>query len=62
MCRELTVKRDSDDSQPVIQTPIENAGNGCPGFRETCQGTDAGKFSKKFYSTYSGILNNCLLK
>ncbi|KAI6191585.1 hypothetical protein M3Y97_00244000 [Aphelenchoides bicaudatus] len=38
-CRELTVKRDSEDSQAVTQTKVDNAGNGCPGFRETCQGT-----------------------
>lgn len=38
MCKELTVKRDDDGSQPVTQTPVENAGNGCSGFTQTCNG------------------------
>lgn len=39
-CRQLTVKQDDAASQAVTQTPIENAGNGCKGFTETCQGAN----------------------
>ncbi|KAI6244035.1 hypothetical protein M3Y99_00072700 [Aphelenchoides fujianensis] len=38
MCQPLQEKRDSDDSQTVTQTPIENAGDGCTGFTQQCQG------------------------